>query len=101
MIRHLVSWRFQEHLTEEQKGEYALSIKEKLEALCDVIEGLESMNVITKPLPSSTCEIMLESTLADQAALDAYIKHPDHQSAARFINEVTTGRNVLDFEVRG
>ena len=57
MVTHIVMWNFDASLTEETKKQAAAEMKEKLEALKEIVPGVLSVKVITEPLVSSTNQV--------------------------------------------
>ena len=99
MVRHIVAWKLKESFSEVERKEHAQAIQNKLEALPAVIEGIVSLKVIQNLLPSSSMDLMLDSTFVDQAALDAYQIHPEHKKVSAYVAEVRQERVCLDYEV--
>ena len=57
------------------------------------------IRVVTEGLASSNADVMLDSTLADEAALKAYAVHPAHVAVADSkVRPYTQVRMCLDFE---
>ena len=100
MVRHIILWKLKDTIPEGEVPAVKAAIKESLEALPAVIDGLVELKVHTDGLPSSNCDLMLESLLCDVAALDEYRDHPAHVAAANgFVRPNTEVRLCLDFEV--
>ena len=75
-------------------------MKESLEALVGKVPGLLEVKVQIEGLASSNAEVMLDTTLTDEAALKEYAVHPDHVAVADSkIRPFTKTRMCLDFEV--
>lgn len=99
MIRHIILWKLREDIPKERIPEIKKEIKRSLEALPREIDGLLSLKVHTEGMSSSTCDIMLESELRDEAALEAYKTHPAHVAAADgYVRPNVAVRLCLDFE---
>ena len=95
MVKHVILWKLkEEHNTDEVKKD----IKDSLEGLFGVIDGLLEMNVETNPLASSNVDFMLYSVFEDEAALKNYAVHPAHVKIAepKVIPFVET-RSCIDF----
>ena len=77
------------------------SIKEELEGLKGKIPGLVDIKVNTNGrLPSSTADLMLDSTFESEEALKGYSKHPEHVAVADSkVRPFTASRACLDFEI--
>lgn len=97
MIRHIVAWNFPSDTSDEEKKVIGEKIKEKIEALIDVIPGIIKIQVLLNPLSSSTRQVVLNSLFENEEALAAYQIHPDHQNVAAFIREHLCERICLDF----
>ena len=99
MIRHVILWKLKADIPAEKIPEVKADIKDALEALPEVIDGLISLKVHTDGLSSSTCDLMLESELRDEAALAFYRDHPAHVAAADgLVRPNVDVRLCLDFK---
>lgn len=101
MIKHIILWKLNPELSDTQKQEVKSSIKSSLESLAGVVPGLVDIKVtIDGILPSSNCDLMLDSTLVSTEALKAYAVHPAHVTAADSkVRPYTVQRCCLDFEI--
>ncbi len=98
MVRHVILWELKEEFSAEEKAVIKQDIKNALEALAGVIPGLVSITVNINGLASSNADCMLDSVFADEAALQAYQKHPAHQEAANTkVRPFVAKRLCLDF----
>ena len=97
MVRHIVMWNFVDEISESAKPETAMRIKNELEALLGVVDGLLEISVVTPIKGSSSFELVLNSLFCDEKALSDYQVHPEHVKAASFIKSVTQGRKCIDF----
>lgn len=98
MVRHVLLWAFKDELTADEKCAAAKKIKAELEALVGVVPGLTHLEVVTNPMDSSNCDLMLDSTLESPAAYDGYKVHPEHVAAATYVRSVVKSRVCMDFE---
>lgn len=97
MVRHIILWKLKAGISDVEKVKS--EAKENLEALVGKIDGLVSLELHTSPLPSSNCDMMLESTLESAEALALYQSHPSHVAAANtYVRPFTETRLCLDFE---
>lgn len=101
MVKHIILWKLRSDLSETQKKEAALAIKQGLEGLKGQVPGLIDIHVqATGQLTSSNADIMLDSTLESEEALKAYAVHPAHVAVANGIVRPNTElRTCLDFEL--
>ncbi len=75
-------------------------IKAGLEGLRGQIPGLVDIKVNIKPLGSSNCDLMLDSTFKDEASLKAYSVHPAHVEVANTkVRPFTASRVCIDYEI--
>ena len=76
-------------------------IKAGLEGLAGRIPGLLDIKVnVDGRLDSSNADVMLDSTLVDEAALRAYAVHPEHVAVADGkVRPYTSLRTCLDYEI--
>ena len=100
MVKHIILWTLKE-MEEPQKEAVKAGIKEGLEGLKGKIPGLVDIKVITDGrLPSSTADLMLDSTFETEEALKAYSKHPEHVAVADSkVRPFTASRACLDFQM--
>lgn len=78
MIRHIIVWKLKDDASINCKQE----IKEALEGLVGVIDGLVKMSILTEPLDSSSGDIAMDSLFESKEALELYQKHPSHLEIA-------------------
>lgn len=99
MVKHIILWKLREDLTQEQKLQAKKDIKEGLEGLKGQIPGMTDIKVNIDSLPSSTADLMLDSTFVDYNSLKGYAEHPKHLAVANGkVRPNTSGRYCLDFE---
>ena len=100
MVKHIILWTLKE-MDESQKEAVKAGIKEGLEGLKGKIPGLVDIKVITEGrLPSSTADLMLDSTFETEEALKGYSKHPEHVAVADTkVRPFTASRACLDFQM--
>ena len=97
MVRHIILWKLKDGISDPEKVKS--EAKENLEALVGEIDGLIELKLHTEPLPSSNCDMMLESSFESADALAGYQSHPSHVAAANaFVRPFTETRLCLDFE---
>lgn len=77
MIEHIVLFKLS--LEGEDKQKQIALIKEKLEKLPMVIDELKEIRVSANVNPKEEYDFMLLATLEDEAAIDKYALHPQHQ----------------------
>lgn len=98
MVRHVILWKLKEEYTTAEKEEIKKSAKEALEDLIDKVPTLMSIAVHINPLPTSNCDMMLDSLFEDEEGLAEYAAHPEHVAVAKnFIVPYVSARTCLDF----
>ena len=93
MVKHIVMWT----LHDKSK---ATEVKVTLEALNATVPSITHLEVgIDYSNTEASADIVLNSTFADHAALEAYVNHPTHQAVIPMMQEVTSSRKVVDYEI--
>ena len=82
MVKHVIVWTLKDEYSPQEKMDIKRGIKEGLEGLKGKVPGLIEIKVYTEGLASSNGDLMLDSTLTDEAALKGYAVHPDHVAVA-------------------
>lgn len=99
MVKHMILWKLRDDLNAQEKEQVKQRIKTELESLAGMIEGLTAIHVYTNGLPTSTADLMLDSTFESAEALAAYAVHPAHVAVADgAVRPYTAQRSCLDFE---
>ena len=100
MIRHVVMWKLKAEALGMQKPALAAEMKKRLEGLVGVVPEIRSFQVGLNVLESDTSrDIVLVSEFDDLAALDRYVKNPDHQLVVDFVKQIFEERRAVDFEL--
>lgn len=100
MVKHIILWKLREDIPAEELASVKQGIKEGLEGLVGQVPGLLDVHVHTNGLPTSTVDVMLDSTLESFEALKGYAVHPAHVAVADGkVRPYTAQRSCLDFEV--
>lgn len=98
MVKHIIIWKLKE-MPAEEREEHKRLIKEGLESLAGKIDGLTEIKVVTDLLPTSTGDLMLDSTFTSAEALKGYSVHPEHVKVAdERVRPFTADRKCVDFE---
>ena len=66
MVKHIILWNLKDEYSEEQKEQIRKGIKEGLEGLAGQIPGMIDISVRIDYLPSSTVDVMLDTTFEDE-----------------------------------
>jgi len=76
----------------------ASQVKQRLEALDGVIPSLRYLEVgIDINGTEAAADVVLITEFEDEAGLDAYQAHPEHQAVLPFMKSVVAARTVVDF----
>lgn len=100
MVKHIILWQLKDELSQEEKENVKMGIKEGLEALQGKIPGLLDIKVNINGLASSNADLMLDSSFESEEALKGYAIHPEHVAVADGkVRPYTKSRVCLDYEV--
>ncbi len=100
MVKHIIIWKLKDELTDSEKVKIKAEMKEALESLVGKVPGLLALTINTNPLPTSTGDVMLDSTLESEEALKGYSIHPLHVEAANTkVRPFTAQRSCMDFVI--
>ncbi len=100
MVKHIILWKLKVEFSEEEKKQIKAGIKEGLEGLAGQIPGMTEIKVRIDCLPSSTVDVMLDSTFESAEALKAYSTHPKHVAVADSkVRPYTAVRSCMDYEI--
>ncbi|MDY0120326.1 MAG: Dabb family protein [Sulfurimonas sp.] len=94
MIVHIVMFQFKE----ENKERNIAMVKERLEALVDLIPELQKMEVGVNFNESERAfDLSLYSTFDSKEDLGVYAVHPEHLKVVALIKELTETSKVVDY----
>ncbi|WP_426622916.1 Dabb family protein [Leifsonia sp. McL0607] len=94
-LRHVVMWKLASTDEAERAGQ-AVRIKAGLESLPAAIPEILRFEVGINSLPVNEFDVVLVSDFADEAALQRYVAHPEHEKVASYIRSVVSGRAAVD-----
>ncbi|WP_308753845.1 Dabb family protein [uncultured Anaerotruncus sp.] len=97
MVKHIVMWKLEEVAEGNTREDNARLIKQGLEALNGVIDGILTLEV-GKNINPKGFDLVLYSEFVSAEALKAYDQHPEHLKMREFIRKVITERVVADYE---
>ncbi len=90
MLQHIVMWRLHDKAQAPQ-------LIARLQALADLpmVGALEAgLNISPRPV---AWDVVLVSSFADEAALEAYRVHPDHQAVVSYLADLAADTAVVDY----
>ena len=98
MIRHVAVFRFDPEFGDAEREHWM----ELLRSLEGEVTGLRSMTVGVNVIPGPAAhELAIVADFDDQAALDAYNRHPRHLEVLAISAPVKRFLATVDFEVEG
>ncbi len=98
MVYHIVMWNFKPEVAVEEKPKLLENMRVNLEALVGVVPGLLSVKYVADPLPTSTHEFALVTTLEKVEDVKSYGAHPAHVAVAEnYIKPFACDRVCLDY----
>lgn len=98
MVKHMIVWKFKDEIAD--KAVASAEIKTALEGLVGKIEGLSEMHILTEGLPSSSGDLMMDSSFVSAEALALYQKHPLHVAIADgLVRPSMASRLSFDYEL--
>ena len=103
MIKHIVSFRFIDILTAEEKSTIAKDFKKRVEALKDIVEGIHHIEVLTSDslLDTGNVDIVIDSLYESEKALADYQVHPAHYDLVNdFGTKCFKDRTCIDYEIK-
>ena len=99
MLRHIITWK----LTAEDTAtriEDAATISAALQSLVPIIPEIRSLTVSTNVASiDNNWDLVLVADYDDEAALRAYIAHPEHQRVGVIIRSLVAQRAAVDILV--
>ena len=97
MIRHIVMWNFADEISKDERIEFSNKIKNDLESLSSIVDGVITIKVVINELPSSNADIMLDSLFKDLESLSLYQEHPEHKKIGAVVKSVMKDRKCVDY----
>ncbi len=96
-LRHIVSWKLAE-TDPEINRQQRRAIADALESLPPLIPEILRLEVGSNMKESDSAhDVVLVADYADEAALDAYVVHPEHQKVAAFVRGLVASRASVDY----
>lgn len=98
MVNHIVMWNFKPEIPEGEKESIKQAMEANLKGLVGKVPGLLTVEFITSPIPSSTHDIALVTTLEKAEDIAVYAKHPEHVHVAdTYVRPYVQDRACLDY----
>lgn len=98
MVNHIVMWKFKPEIEAAKKESIKKEMEANLKALVGKVPGLLSVEFVSNPIPSSTHDIALVTTLEKEEDIGAYAVHPEHVRVAdTYVRPYVMERACLDY----
>lgn len=98
MIRHVVMFKLKEFDSQQEKQNKLLEIKERLEALLDIIDCLHFIQVDFNVNLEETWDLILTTELDSLEDVSRYANHPAHVAVSKeVIAPVKADRACVDY----
>jgi len=99
MLHHIVMWTLKDHAEGADRATNARKAKALLKRCSELVAGIQRFDVCTAQTElECTCDLVLNSSFTDRAALLAYQNHPDHLAIKPFMKAVVAARQCMDYE---
>ena len=100
MIKHIVLWTLKNRENEQNRGETAAAIKQRIEGMRGRIPGLLHIEGgVDFTRSADSWDIALYAELESREALAGYHVHPAHEEFKAFIGPCRGQRSLIDYEV--
>jgi hypothetical protein len=96
MVKHIVLFKFKEFSSKEDKELKIKEIKQRLEALKNLIQVLKFIKVGINQNPKEDFDLCLDTEFDNMQDLETYAVHPDHVAVVKIIKEVIEKRACVD-----
>ena len=97
MLRHIITWKYKEGMTDDENRENARRIKSGFESLAGIIDGIIEMKVYVNELQTSSKDVILNSLFESTEALAAYKDHPEHVKVREIVRSALQDRACIDY----
>jgi len=94
MIKHIVCFKLKDPAEAEKAREILLSMKGRVEQIADMEVGVDFLH------SERSYDLILQVTLKDKEALEAYQNHPYHVSVVKkHMHAVRSASVAVDYEI--
>ena len=95
MVKHIVAFKLSG--SSEERLAASEAFKKAIEALPEVIDVLDSVEVGINSNPSESWDVVLTATLKKMEDVAVYAKHPAHVAAAGILAPLREARACVDY----
>ncbi len=100
MVLHIVMWNFKTEVQEDERPVIKAAMAEHLKGLVGQVPGLLTVEFVENPIPSSTHDVALVTTLEKAEDIAVYANHPSHVHVAdTYVRPYVCDRVCLDCEI--
>ena len=97
MINHIVMWKFRPDIPEEERRQTSAGMAAGMEALGGRLPGVHALHIVTAPLESSNCDLLLVSSFDSEEALAGYQQNPEHLALKKKYAPAFVSRSCVDY----
>jgi len=98
MIKHIVFWKIKGEGQSAEKERVFQEFTKKTEYLKTIIPQIISAQVGLNKNPDGY-HVCIDSIFQDMESLSVYIDHPEHLKVRKYMDAVTDGKTVFDYEM--
>ncbi|MCF7921974.1 MAG: Dabb family protein [Candidatus Marinimicrobia bacterium] len=96
MIKHVVAWEF----SAANKADNLKRMKKLLEELPALISEIKDYEVgLNIKVSELAMDMVLISSFTDEAALQRYADHPEHQRVVQELHQVSRKAVIVDYQI--
>jgi hypothetical protein len=94
MLTHIVIWKYRDDVSQKTRDAHLAALRRLPALIPEIVSFNAGFDVLKLPRSYHTG---LVSTFADEAALEAYTMHPEHQKVAQMGREISAHVASVDF----
>lgn len=100
MFTHIVLSKMKESAGGRSGAENARLLKERLEELANMLDGVRRFEVGINEIPGDdAADVALVAEFESREAYQAYVDHPAHRAVVDFLKDVRLDRRIIDYTV--
>ncbi|MEG2652607.1 MAG: Dabb family protein [Ruthenibacterium sp.] len=99
MLKHIVFWKINENGTRQERLATAEAFRQKTEYLKTILPQIKEAAVGFNIVEGDVFHVCIDSLFENEAALQAYLCHPEHLKVRAFMNTVSYDKAVFDYEL--
>jgi len=97
MVKHIVMWKLKDFAEGRSREENIIYIKERLEALPDIIKEIKFIEVGAAINADRIYDAVLYSEFETPEDLAVYQNHPEHKKVSEYVGKVRDARVAGDY----